>query len=306
MVDAHYDLLTVAYVCYLKNDYKELEKISKEIKNSGVNYIFANLYFMSKEEMINELHKNYYNQDVSILKMFKIAKTILENYLPGINFIYSIEGCDYLKIEDLKPLYNNGLRAIILVWNEKSRYGSGNRTSDGLTKEGVEFLNKAISLGMGIDLSHANDKTFYDMIDVVKENKNKEQEVICYASHSNSRELCDRLRNLTDDQILTLKEVSGLIGIFSNKNFVSNDNYKDKYLEHIIHISNLIGVDNVMLSTDDMRFMGDYDKYYLESSIFNYGNITNEVKTLLMKYFSIDDTNKIMLLNCYNKIISKF
>lgn len=55
-----------------------------------------------------------------------------------------------------------------------------------------------------------------------------------------------------------------------------------------------------------MRFMGDYDKYYLESSIFDYSNITNEVKTLLMKYFSIDDTNKIMLLNCYNKIISKF
>lgn len=57
-----------------------------------------------------------------------------------------------------------------------------------------------------------------------------------------------------------------------------------------------------MLSTDDMRFMGDYDKYYLEFSIFDYSNITNEVKTLLMKYFSIDDTNKIMLLNCYNKI----
>ncbi len=304
MVDTHYDLLTVAYICYLKNDYQELEKISKEIKNSGVNYIFANLYFMSKEEMIIELHKNYYNQDVSILEMFKIAKTILENYLPSINFIYSIEGCDYLKIEDLEPLYNNGLRAIILVWNEKNRYGSGNRTSDGLTSEGVEFLNKAISLGMGIDMSHANDKTFYDMIDVIKENQKQGHKVICYASHSNSRKLYNRSRNLTDNQILTLKEVGGLIGIFSNKNFVSNNNYKDNYLEHIIHVSNLIGVDNVMLSTDDMRFMGDYDKYYLESPIFNYGNIASEVKVLLMKHFSIDDTNKIMISNCYNKIIS--
>ena len=53
---------------------------------------------------------------------------------------------------------------------------------------------------------------------------------------------------------------------FSSKNFVINDNFKKKYLEHIIHISNLIGVDNIMLSTDDMRFMGDYDKYYLEFS----------------------------------------
>lgn len=305
MIDTHYDLLTVAYVCYLKNDYQKLDEISKEIRTSGVSYIFANLYFMSKEEMINELHKNYYDENVSILEMFRISKTILENYLPNINFIYSIEGCDYLKIEDLDPLYNNGLRAIILVWNEKNRYGSGNRTTACLTKEGAEFLNKAISLGMGIDLSHANDNTFYDMIEVIKENQKQGRKVICYASHSNSRKLYNRLRNLTDSQILALKEVGGLIGVFSNKNFVSNDNFKEKYLEHIIHISNLIGVDNIMLSTDDMRFMGDYDKYYLESSIFDYSNITNEVKTLLMKYFSIDDTNKIMLLNCYNKIINK-
>ena len=307
MVDTHYDLLTVAYVCYLKNDYRKLEKISREIRTSGVSHIFANLYFMSKEEMINELHQNYYNENVSILEMFKISKAILENYLPDINFIYSIEGCDYLKIDDLETLYNNGLRSILLVWNEKNRYGSGNRTIDGLTKEGIKFLNKAISLGMGIDLSHANDKTFYDMIEVIKENQNRGQKVICYASHSNSRKLCDRSRNLTDNQILTIKEVGGLVGVFSNKNFVTNKsaNLKDKYLEHIIHISNLIGIDNVMLSTDDMRFMGDYDKYYLESSIFDYSNITSEVKALLMKYFTIDCTNKIMLLNCYNKIISK-
>lgn len=107
---------------------------------------------MSKEEMINELHKNYYDENISILEMLQISKTIPENYLPSINFIYSIEGWDYLKIEDLEPLYNNGLRAMILVWNERNRYGSGNRTSDGLTKEGVEFLNKAISLDIGIDI----------------------------------------------------------------------------------------------------------------------------------------------------------
>lgn len=101
------------------------------------------------------------------------------------------------------------------------------------------------------------------MIEVIKENQNQGQKVICYASHSNSRKLYNKLRNLTDNQILALKEVGGFIGVFSNKNFVSNDNFKKKYLEHIIHISNLIGVDNIMLSTDDMCFMGDYDKYYL-------------------------------------------
>ena len=30
MVDTHYDLLTVAYVCYLKNNYQELKKFLKK------------------------------------------------------------------------------------------------------------------------------------------------------------------------------------------------------------------------------------------------------------------------------------
>ena len=76
------------------------------------------------------------------------------------------------------------------------------------------------------------------MMEVIKENQNQGQKVICYASHSNSRKLYNKLRNLTDNQILALKEVGGFIGVFSNKNFVSNDNFKKKYLEHIIHISN--------------------------------------------------------------------
>ena len=140
---------------------------------------------------------------------------------------------------------------------------------------------------MGIDLSHANDKTFFDMIEVIKENQKTGKEVICYASHSNSRRLYNRLRNLTDNQILTLKEVGGLIGVFSNRHFVTNkiENLKVRYLEHIIRISNLVGIDNVILSTDDMSFMKDYDEYYLNSAIFDYSTITNEIRVLLSKIF---------------------
>ena len=78
MVEAHYDLHTICYTCYLKNDYTKIENIAKEIKTSGVKCIFVNLYFMSKEEMIEELDPNYYNENVSILEMFKISKVILE------------------------------------------------------------------------------------------------------------------------------------------------------------------------------------------------------------------------------------
>ena len=312
MVDTHYDLLSICYACYLKNDYTEIEKIAKKIKVDGdIKSIFANLYFMSKEEMKEELHPFYYNKNISILEMFKISKNILENYLHDIDFIYSIEGCDYLNIEDLEYLYNEGLKSIILVWNNENKYASGNRTDKGLTLDGINFINKAIELGIGIDLSHANLNTFYGLIEVIKENKQNGKDVICYASHSNSKELCDRNRNLNYDQLKKIKEIDGLVGVFSNRNFITLNKFLTKqeqqleYLKHIIYISNIIGVDNVMLSTDDMSFCGHLDYEYYELPIFDYSNISSETKKLLLKYFNEEDTNKILYKNAYSKIIDK-
>lgn len=312
MVDTHYDLLSICYVCYLKNDYTEIEKIVKKIRTDGdIKSIFANLYFMGEEEMKEELHPFYYNKNINILEMFKISKNILENYLPDIDFIYSIEGCDYLNIEDLESLYNEGLKSIILVWNNENKYASGNRTDKGLTLDGINFINKAIELGIGIDLSHANLNTFYGLIEVIKETKRNGKDVICYASHSNSKELCDRNRNLNYDQLKKIKEIDGLVGIFSNRNFITLNKSLTKqeqqleYLKHIIYISNIIGVDNIMLSTDDMSFCGYLDSEYYELPIFDYSNISSKTKELLLKYFNEEDTNKILYKNAYSKIIDK-
>ena len=311
MVDTHYDLLSICYVCHLKNDYTKIEDISKQILNNDMKAIFANLYFMSLEEMKKELDPNYYNSNVSILEMFKISKRILKRYLPNIDFVYSIEGCDFLSIDDLEPLYDEGLRSIILVWNTENKYGSGNRTEKGLTEDGIKFLNKAIDLGIGIDLSHANKNTFYGMIEVIKENKNQGKDVICYASHSNSRKLCDRERNLTDLQLKEIKDVDGLVGVFSNRNFVtldkslSKDMEADLYLEHIIHIEEIVGKENVMLSTDDMKFCGEIDINYMNAPIFDYSNLETKVKNLLLKHYKVDDANKFLYENAYKKIINK-
>lgn len=312
MVDTHYDLLSVCYTCFLKNDYKKIEEIVKKINNNkNIKCIFANLYFMSVDEMKSELHENYYNPNVSILTMFKISKQILEYYLPNIEFIYSIEGCDFLDINDLESLYKEGLRSVVLVWNTENKYGSGNRTNKGLTKEGIKFINKIIDLGIGIDLSHANINTFYGIIELIKENQNLGKEVICYASHSNSRALCNKERNLDDNQLKSLKEVNGLVGIFCNKHFVtkeynlSKDELNKLYLNHVIHISKIIGIDNVMISTDNLSFMVDIDPEYEDTIMFDYSNIEKEISNLLQTHFSISNTNKIMYDNAYEKVINK-
>ena len=309
MIDTHYDLLSICYKCYLLNDYSLIEKYSKEILSSGVKCIFANLYFMSEKEMKDELHPSYYDKNVSVLEMFKISKNILLKYLPNIEFVYSIEGCDYVKISELEDLYKEGLRSVLLVWNNENIYGSGINTNKHLTEKGKEFLNKCIDLGIGIDLSHANDETFFDIINLIKKNIKNNKKVICFASHSNSRKLWNIKRNLTDEQLLAIKEVNGYVGVISNIHFIDShdgsfESKSKEYLKHIIHISKLIGKDKVMLSTDDMRFYSEYDIKYLQRPIYEYKKIKSSIEKELLTYFNKDDTNNVLYNNAH-KIVDE-
>lgn len=308
MIDLHFDLLTKLYISYLENDYMYIENYMNCLNNNNVNGLIANLCFMSKEEMKDEYHKNYYNEKIDVIEMFAVVKKLLDKYLPnGILVIMSIEGCDYVDITDLKPLYDLGLRAILPVWNEENKYGSGNRTDKGLTHLGREFILKAIELGIGIDLSHANKNTFDDIIDTIWSAKKIGLEPIIYASHSNVYSLCNRDRNLTDEQLLKIKALDGIVGLFSHKNFIYKDSIKnnininliiDKYIEHIRYLEKLFGdINNIAVSTDDMTFCADKDPFYYDCPIFNYATIKDDLIKSLKKYYSNEDINKILYGN---------
>ena len=222
--------------------------------------------------------------------------------------IFSIEGCDYIKDErELEELYKLGLRNILLVWNNSNKYGSGNKSNEGLTNLGKKFLSKAIDLGISIDLSHMNYKTFYDTIDLLKEKKGLGKELKVIVSHSNCYELCNDSRNLTEKQILDLKEFDPIIGVVSYAPFVCKkdvgiDEIKDKYLEHIEYVVSLLGIDNVGVSTDNMNFPSMVFKASIEDGIFEYGNIKNELVNLLSKRFNKEEIEKILYKNIERKL----
>lgn len=311
MFDTHHDLLSIAYKAYLTGDYSYLKKMSDDINENNVKGVIANLYFMKPDEMSFELCEDYYKENVSVLDMFIKAKEVLDTYIPDVDFIYSIEGADYIKNEDeLEALYNAGLDALILCWNNENKYGSGNRSDKGLTKEGAKLINKAIDLGMGIDLSHANKNTFYDLCDLIQYRKNKGDDVCCYASHSNSRALCDRDRNLDDSQLKRIKDINGLVGVFALKNFTilpddDNKNYKDVFLRHIEHIKKIVGDFNVMVASDNMDFCLDRDESYFESSIYNYSNISKKLYKDLERKFGYVQAYFILYENAKDKIFDK-
>lgn len=321
MFDMHYDLLTKIYMCYKKNDFSYIEKWVKNYNFDNVKGLIANLCFMSIDEMKEEYDINYYDENVSVIEMFEMSTRILKEYMPkDILVLNSIEGCDFLEINDLIKLKKLGLHAIAPVWNNKNKYGSGNRSVDGLTEEGVKLINEAINLNLGIDLSHANEKTFFDITKLIKQKRSEGLNPVVYASHSNVRNLNDHPRNLTDEQIIVLNEIDGIIGFISHSNFTSKgstdkriellgtDEY-DKYLEilkheyvkHIIYVNKLIGnTDNIAVSTDNMTFV-ETESYYLELPIFNYSTIFKDLKSILLNYYTEEIVDNIL----YNNAVSK-
>lgn len=287
MIDTHNDLLTLAYCCYLKNDYQPLIDFNKMISDGNVIGIVANLYFMSIEEMKDELDNNYYREEISIVDMFKIAKKILNQYIPDVHYIYSIEGCDYLEISDLKTLHDEGLNAILLVWNNPNKYASGNRDTYGLTELGEQFIEEAMRLNIGIDISHANKQTCMDILRIVKENKYP----LIYGSHSNIKSLKDHSRNLDDEELSLLKIVNGKLGLVTVNLFATN---ASEYLEHIKYAVNILGIDNVMVASDNM----DYTCLELkDTKLFMYQDMNKQIRLLLSKVYSKEEIDKIMFKN---------
>ncbi len=306
MIDMHFDLLTIIYECYLRMDYSYLEEVMKNFNPDNVSKVIANMYFMSKSEMLEEFGSNY--TDINVVEMFKIAKDILSKYMPLNKVILSIEGCGYINnLEELEELYDLGLRNILLVWNNPNKYGSGKDSENGLTDLGRKFLIKAIDLGICIDVSHMNKKTFYDTVEVLKEQKKLGKKVKVIASHSNCYKICSNQRNLNDEEILSLKEFKPVIGVVSYSEFVldsraTQEQLNEYYVKHIEHLKELVGIDCIGVASDDMLFEKDLFDREFSKQVFEYSNIKNSIIELLKDKFSDEEIEKILYKNI-NKLL---
>ncbi len=298
MFDTHYDLLTFVYMAQKEN--KDITNFLKPLNKQNISGVISNLYFMSQEEMKKELK---YPNKIEVLKMFKQSKQALESYNLDCDILYSIEGCDYIKdTKELEELKHLGLNSIILVWNNPNKYGSGIRLNKGLTEEGKKFIQKAIDLKLGIDLSHANEPTFNDIINIIKENQKQGKQVICYASHSNIKSLQDNPRNLNESQIKKLKEVGGYLGLVSYPSFITNkidtNQIKKEYIKHIIYATKELDINHVMLSSDNMDFIKEFDTdCQTDVPVYKYANMKDDIYQDLKKHFNKEDINKIMKTN---------
>lgn len=304
MIDMHYDLLSILYYCYIRNDFTYVKSLQKNFNEQNVRGVIANLYFMSEEEMSKEMagHK------IDVCEMFRISTELFKEYFPNVSVVYSIEGSDYIKdATELQELYDLGLRSILLVWNNKNKYGSGPRSEMGLTTAGKEFLKQAVSLGIAIDLSHMNVNTFNDTVEFLHDLKEQGLNPKVIVSHSDVADLFDHPRNISKKAIASLKEFSPVMGLVSYSMFLSDKDedilsLKDKYLKHIMEVVDILGIDNVGVSTDDMGYDEVLFANKLDKIVFPYENLKKELTDLLSKVYNEEEIKKILESNIENKL----
>ena len=158
----------------------------------------------------------------------------------------------------LGELYEIGLRSLGVVWSRPNAYAYGvpfefptsPDTGPGLTSAGRDLVRECNRLGVLLDLSHLNEKGFWDVAAL--------SEAPLVATHSNAHALCPATRNLTDHQLDAVRDSDGMVGVTFAVAFLREDGREDENtpLETVVrHVDYLVG----RLGIDRVGFGSDFD-----------------------------------------------
>lgn len=133
----------------------------------------------------------------------EIAKIRCENFTP---LLTAENGaCLGGDSDNVDFLYDKGVRMLTLTWNGENELASGCEAEGGLKPFGKEVISQMEKRGIFTDVSHLNEKSFYDVAYYT------DKPLI--ASHSNCYSLVPHRRNLKDGQLRLIIESGGLIGL---------------------------------------------------------------------------------------------
>lgn len=117
----------------------------------------------------------------------------------------------------LREYYKKGVRYLTLCHSQDndicdSSTDRDNPEDNGLGEFGKEVVAECNRLGIMVDISHASDKSFFDILEITK--------TPVVATHSSVRILCDHPRNLSDEMLKALASNGGVIQICFVSSFV--------------------------------------------------------------------------------------
>jgi membrane dipeptidase len=172
--------------------------------------------------------------------------------------VLHLEGAEAIDpgFEALPAWYAMGLRSLGPVWSRANAFATGVQfvfpsspdIGPGLTDAGVALVKACAELGIVVDLSHLNEKGFWDVA--------KLEPGPLVASHSGAHAVAAASRNLTDAQLDAIGASGGLVGIVYATSFVRADFADDPdtpiaaIADHARYVADRIGVDGVALGSD--------------------------------------------------------
>jgi membrane dipeptidase len=307
--DAHSDIFTDVTVRRLKGEENviknyHIDKLNKGHVGASIMGIWIEPLYFNKDCTWRMLQiMGAVSEEIEDMKdcagiVYKYGDMVELNKKGKLAVIIGIEGVDGFKDNPdlIDVMYRFGARHAMLTWNRENAFATGVKsihTDRGLTALGIKVVKRMEKLGMIVDVSHGNEKTFWDIYE------NTTRPFI--ASHSNVYKLCRNPRNLKDDQIRAIADRNGVIGINSWVDFVDKDSpTAEKLADHIDYIVNLVGVDHVGFGFD----FGDYldsetlvslqDEDYIKTQgIEDASRIPNLLNILKKRGYNKEELDKI-------------
>lgn len=192
----------------------------------------------------------------------KIVRTVdeLEQCLQHgtLAMILHFEGAEAID-EDLNALevfYQAGLRSLGIVWSRPTIFAHGVPFSfpaspdigPGLTEAGKRLVKACNELGIMLDLSHLNEKGFWDVASL--------SDAPLVATHSGAHAMSNTPRNLTDPQLDAIAQTGGVAGVNFHIGFLRADGHGDRetslaeIVRHVDYMAERMGIDHVALGSD--------------------------------------------------------
>jgi membrane dipeptidase len=264
IVDLHFDM---PMDLYEKRDHRSVlaTDFLPELQTGGIGVLGVAIYIedrylpeMGLRVALDQISRLYTEAEGS--GHFAICKSY-ENILDArkarkIALLITMEGVEPLGTdrELLRNFYELGVRAIGLTHARRNAAGAGGlfaasgSSRDGLTAFGRDVVRQCQALGVIVDLAHISPAGFEDILAITTKPP--------IVSHTNARKYYDIERNISDEQIKMIGERRGVIGV--NAVLVSpkkEESTLDRYIDHIEHIKNLIGIDGVAIGFDFFEFI---------------------------------------------------
>ena len=166
---------------------------------------------------------------------------------PRLRLVLAMEGVEPLAGDPgaFDDWFERGVRVATLTWNHANEFAGGIDTpTQGLTRRGRMLVRRFGELGVVLDLAHASERTWRDVLE-------EEGEVPFSVTHAGCRAVRDHPRNLADWQLEALAERGGVLGLMAIGKFIDPEAPTvSRWLDHLDHAVAVMGIEHVGFGAD--------------------------------------------------------